>query len=237
MLTNDIKTTTHSSIASRRRYSTSKKGDEQESSEQQQQPQDELPPDYLQHPLHLLHTPRGELAAHLVEVGVHDLEAAVVDLRPGRGHGPGFIQTRAAALLQLARISKVAITHGQRHGAVEPRAGMVGLRWALTRPEQQTWHADGTMDWLWPAAGPVATPFDEVKSKGLSISGKAGDPVTFPASEISDWMRFRPNGVIEGGYTTRVMISQMSEEERASYDVEFAALPATRPGLKISAGN
>jgi predicted TIM-barrel fold metal-dependent hydrolase len=41
------------------------------------------------------------------------------------------------------------------------RPGMVGLRWALIRPEQQTWHEDGTMDWLWPAAEradvPVAT--------------------------------------------------------------------------------
>lgn len=41
------------------------------------------------------------------------------------------------------------------------RPGMKGLRWALTRPEQQAWHADGTMDWLWPAAEragiPVAT--------------------------------------------------------------------------------
>jgi predicted TIM-barrel fold metal-dependent hydrolase len=41
------------------------------------------------------------------------------------------------------------------------RPGMLGLRWALTRPEQQSWHADGTMEWLWPAAEraglPVAT--------------------------------------------------------------------------------
>jgi predicted TIM-barrel fold metal-dependent hydrolase len=35
---------------------------------------------------------------------------------------------------------------------------MLGLRWALTRPEQQTWHADGTMDWLWPAAEQAGTP-------------------------------------------------------------------------------
>ena len=38
---------------------------------------------------------------------------------------------------------------------------MLGLRWSLTRPEQQNWHADGTMDWLWPAAEraglPIAT--------------------------------------------------------------------------------
>ena len=31
--------------------------------------------------------------------------------------------------------------------------------------------------WAWPAAGPVVTPFDDVKSKGLAIAGKAGDPV------------------------------------------------------------
>lgn len=36
---------------------------------------------------------------------------------------------------------------------------------------------DDDLNWAWPAAGPVATPFDEVKSKGLAIAGKAGDPV------------------------------------------------------------
>ena len=36
-------------------------------------------------------------------------------------------------------------------------------------------------NWLWPAAGPVVTPFDEVKSKGLAITGKAGDPVVAAA--------------------------------------------------------
>jgi len=36
---------------------------------------------------------------------------------------------------------------------------------------------DDDVNWLWPAAGPVATPFDDAKSKGLAITGKAGDPV------------------------------------------------------------
>ena len=36
---------------------------------------------------------------------------------------------------------------------------------------------DEDVNWAWPAAGPVATPFDDNKSKGLAISGKAGDPV------------------------------------------------------------
>ncbi|MFN9745586.1 MAG: peptidoglycan DD-metalloendopeptidase family protein [Betaproteobacteria bacterium] len=35
---------------------------------------------------------------------------------------------------------------------------------------------DGVV-WSWPAAGPVATPFEDSKTKGLAISGKAGDPV------------------------------------------------------------
>jgi len=36
---------------------------------------------------------------------------------------------------------------------------------------------DEDIIWAWPAAGPVATPFDDNKSKGLGITGKAGDPV------------------------------------------------------------
>lgn len=37
--------------------------------------------------------------------------------------------------------------------------------------------SDDEPNWLWPAAGAVLTPFDENKSKGLAIGGKAGDPV------------------------------------------------------------
>jgi predicted TIM-barrel fold metal-dependent hydrolase len=36
--------------------------------------------------------------------------------------------------------------------------GMLGLRYALVRPEQQNWHADGTMDWLWPEAERAGLP-------------------------------------------------------------------------------
>jgi len=37
--------------------------------------------------------------------------------------------------------------------------------------------ADEALDWAWPAAGPIATGFDDNKSKGLAITGKVGDPV------------------------------------------------------------
>jgi lipoprotein NlpD len=37
--------------------------------------------------------------------------------------------------------------------------------------------ADDDLSWAWPAAGPVITPFDDSKSKGLAIGGKPGDAV------------------------------------------------------------
>jgi lipoprotein NlpD len=37
--------------------------------------------------------------------------------------------------------------------------------------------ADDDINWIWPANGPVAAGFDESRSKGLAITGKAGDPV------------------------------------------------------------
>ena len=36
---------------------------------------------------------------------------------------------------------------------------------------------DDDLTWAWPAAGPVVAPFDDTKTKGLAIGGKAGDPV------------------------------------------------------------
>jgi len=36
---------------------------------------------------------------------------------------------------------------------------------------------EGDLNWIWPAAGSVLVPFDEARSKGLAIGGKAGDPV------------------------------------------------------------
>ncbi|MBL8346178.1 MAG: peptidoglycan DD-metalloendopeptidase family protein [Rubrivivax sp.] len=37
--------------------------------------------------------------------------------------------------------------------------------------------SEGDIAWGWPANGPVTIQFDDVRSKGLSIAGKAGDPV------------------------------------------------------------
>ncbi len=44
------------------------------------------------------------------------------------------------------------------------RPGQLGLRYPLLKPEQQTWHIDGTMDWLW----------DEAERLGLPVATMAG---------------------------------------------------------------
>jgi lipoprotein NlpD len=40
---------------------------------------------------------------------------------------------------------------------------------------------DEDINWLWPAKGAVVGAFDETRTKGLAISGKAGDPVSAAA--------------------------------------------------------
>jgi lipoprotein NlpD len=48
-----------------------------------------------------------------------------------------------------------------------------------TAPPPSAPPRDGDDDllWAWPASGTVVAPFDDSRSKGLAISGKAGDPV------------------------------------------------------------
>jgi lipoprotein NlpD len=46
-----------------------------------------------------------------------------------------------------------------------------------TAPTPAPRDGDDDINWFWPAAGPVIANFEEGKVKGLSIGGKAGDPV------------------------------------------------------------
>ena len=48
---------------------------------------------------------------------------------------------------------------------------------ATATPPPAPREPDDDLNWAWPATGAVATGFDESKSKGLAITGKAGDPV------------------------------------------------------------
>lgn len=48
---------------------------------------------------------------------------------------------------------------------------------ATAPPSAGARDADDNINWMWPANGPVMTSFDEARSKGVAIAGKAGDPV------------------------------------------------------------
>ncbi len=80
--------------------------------------------------------------------------------------------------------------------------GMLGLRYPLVRPEQQSWHIDGTMDWLWPAAE------------------RAGLPVAIMA-----W-RFLPvfRGIAERHPALRLIIDHCGLVRSAQDDAAFAHL-------------
>lgn len=60
--------------------------------------------------------------------------------------------------------------------AVPGATAVVGA--SVGSPSAAARTGDDAVDWAWPAAGAVSTPFDEARGvKGLSILGKAGDPV------------------------------------------------------------
>jgi lipoprotein NlpD len=56
-------------------------------------------------------------------------------------------------------------------GSAVPLTGVAPPQLAAPRDN------DDDLTWAWPAAGPVVAPFDDAKTKGLAIGGKAGDPV------------------------------------------------------------
>ncbi len=55
------------------------------------------------------------------------------------------------------------------------RPGMLGLRYALIRPEQQNWHEDGTMDWLWPEAERLGLPIALMASRFFPLLARIAE--------------------------------------------------------------
>jgi lipoprotein NlpD len=81
---------------------------------------------------------------------------------PAGSAAPSTPPDRASAQAAAGATSAATATGGAVAGASSPG------------PRQ----GDEVVDWSWPAAGTVAVPFDEARGvKGLSIVGKAGDPV------------------------------------------------------------
>lgn len=55
------------------------------------------------------------------------------------------------------------------------RPGMLGLRFALLQPHQQTWLTDGTMEWLWPAAERAGIPVALLAGNHLPAVGQIAE--------------------------------------------------------------
>ena len=65
--------------------------------------------------------------------------------------------------------------------ASQPAASASGAAVTSAAPGAAAAQVDEALVWMWPASGAVTAGFDEAKSKGLSIAGKAGDPVVAAA--------------------------------------------------------
>ena len=104
--------------------------------------------------------------------------AAVASTRPVGSSGavesrPLDGRTPAATVVTTPAAAGAAVPAVAAGGASALAAAPVSGS-AQSTPARE---ADDELTWAWPAAGPVATSFDDNKSKGLAITGKAGDPV------------------------------------------------------------
>jgi lipoprotein NlpD len=84
---------------------------------------------------------------------------------------PGGVVTRPIASASVASIN---VMPGQASAAAKPAAAAAA---AATTGEAAA-GVDEQLGWIWPVnGGQILTSFDEVKNKGLDLSGTAGDPV------------------------------------------------------------
>jgi predicted TIM-barrel fold metal-dependent hydrolase len=59
--------------------------------------------------------------------------------------------------------------------SIKSRPGMLGLRFALLQPHQQTWLTDGTLDWLWAAAERAGLPVALLGTGLLQVIGSIAE--------------------------------------------------------------
>ena len=110
---------------------------------------------------------------NLIEVGqVLRVIAPSVDPNAvaARGVTPTKIEPRPLDAKPPAAAASAASTPAASPAASSPSA-------TATAPAPSAKDPDDDLGWLWPASGPVASGFEEGRSKGVAITGKAGDPV------------------------------------------------------------
>ena len=98
----------------------------------------------------------------LKEMDTGGVNAAVI-------HPPGWDPNSNQLAVEAARqhpnrlsiLANFPLDKPESRGMVDTvkiRPGVLGLRFALLQPHQQTWLIDGTLDWLWPAAERAGLP-------------------------------------------------------------------------------
>ena len=97
-----------------------------------------------------------------------------LDTRPGAAVAAAPVTGAASAAVPPLAGPALGAASGPVAAAPVPTASTVA---APAVAAQAPRDPDEEVSWAWPASGPVATAFDDVKSKGLAITGKAGDPV------------------------------------------------------------
>ena len=85
---------------------------------------------------------------------------------------PGADKTAAARPVPPAGPVETRPLEGVAAAATNPPASA-----PAAAPAAPAREPDEGVEWAWPAAGAVAVGFDEARNKGLSINGRAGDPV------------------------------------------------------------
>jgi predicted TIM-barrel fold metal-dependent hydrolase len=129
--------------------------------------------------------PHRQVSRFTAEELLAEMDAAGVDaavIHPPAGWDPesNALAVEAARRWpqRFAVLGQFPIDKPESRGLIEwwrEQPGMMGLRWPLLRPEQQTWHVDGTMDWLWPAAERAGLPIATMAGRFLPEFGRIAE--------------------------------------------------------------
>lgn len=154
------------------------------------------------------------------------LMAALLALGPAtvaRAEGEGvqyFSQTDPAMQAAISAARKHLPEFLKKAAQADLSAGGYLVKWA--RPLDQ-----GGNEHIWVAVAEIGADqmIGFLTDQPVDFAGAAGDQVTVPTTEISDWAYWDEAGMMHGSYTTRVMLGQMTAEDRAQFEAILAPLP------------
>ncbi|WP_157266842.1 peptidoglycan DD-metalloendopeptidase family protein [Azohydromonas aeria] len=105
-------------------------------------------------------------------VATRPVASARVESRPLDAR-PAPAATSASASSAPTAVATAA-SAGESASAAAPSAPAPA---PAPRETPATREPDDNINWIWPAGGPVSGTFDDARNKGITITGKAGDPV------------------------------------------------------------